>query len=154
MDLDDAFEHKQINSANWQQRQEKDSHSNDQQNAVFNDLNSDSNTLKQLRVQKMLLKSIRQRREELKALEGRKKALEALKKIAFDANEKQMDSLNTKIASNDSESNLNESVNTTLNENNSFITDSKKPKLKSDLKDDLMVGALSYDSITRLRNLD
>lgn len=62
----------------------------EQREELIQEINSDIDTLEQLREQKKLLRSIRLRKEELKALEGRRKALEALKKIALDG-EKQMD---------------------------------------------------------------
>lgn len=54
----------------------------EQRKEIFNALDSDLQTLEQLKEQKNLLKSIRLRKEELKALEGRRLALEALRKIA------------------------------------------------------------------------
>ena len=51
---------------------------------IIREINTDIDTLEQLREQKKLLRSIRLRKEELKALEGRRKALEALKKLAVD----------------------------------------------------------------------
>jgi hypothetical protein len=80
----------------------------------------------------MLLRSIRQRKEELKALEGRKKALEALKKIAFEAQEKQANSSNVKKAN--VKSNFKQVYND-KDENNLFATKSNEPKLVSELND-------------------
>lgn len=62
----------------------------EQREEIIKEINTDIDTLEQLREQKKLLRSIRLRKEELKALEGRRKALEALKKIAIDG-EKHLD---------------------------------------------------------------